>query len=146
MASRPQPQDTIRSTAYQAPIPPVEDAQPRQEPRYLKTEPMPGRPPFGGGFGPGFGARPSSAGRPVVLPRKSLLLAGALGLLLGPIGLLYSTFFGAFVMTGVFFWGLLFSGGQLAPALLGLSAVWGVWGAHRTNERRRAVEAFLSQA
>ncbi|MDO5710302.1 MAG: hypothetical protein Q4P32_00990 [Micrococcales bacterium] len=139
-------QDAVRSAAYQAPIPPFEDtAQQSHEPRYVKAEPLPPRTPFGPG-GPRFGGDHGyfSSGQPVTLPRKSLLLAGLLGGLLGPLGMLYSTFFGAFVMTGVFFWGVLFTGGQVAPILLLWSALWSVWAAHRKNERRRAMELYLS--
>lgn len=90
-------------------------------------------------------AAPAAASIPTVrLPRKSLLLAGLLGLTLGPIGMVYSTLFGAFVMMGVVFWGALLTGFNAMPALLLWCALWSVWGAHRTNERRRAMETFLS--
>lgn len=126
-------QDVIRGTVtssstngpqgtYQAPIPPVAE----------RVAP------------PSATSSSSASAAPLRLPRKSLLLAGLLGLVLGPLGMIYSTLFGAFVMMGVVFWGAILTGFQALPGLLLWCALWSVWGAHRTNERRRAMEAYLS--
>lgn len=138
--------------AYSAPIPPYEpsdgpsDTSARSSgPRYVRSEPLP---PRSGGLGAGaggplfFAARP---GTPVHLPRTSLLLAVVLAGLLGPLGMLYSTIFGAFVMTAVFFW-TLFLAGHLLPIVWIWGLVWALWAAHRKNERRRMMEAYLSQS
>lgn len=136
---------------YSAPIPPFQDA-PRQhdEPRYLRTEPMPPRSPFAGMPFPGMrpdgraGTQATQPGMPLVLPRKSLLLATALAAFLGPLGMLYSTFLGAFVMMGVWFWTLLLFGGAF-PFAWAWGVVWALWAAHRKNERRRQMENYLSR-
>lgn len=80
----------------------------------------------------------------VYLGRKSVLLAGLLGLLLGPIGMLYSTFFGALV-TG--FVTILLAVVTLGHATLfpfPACALWAMWAAFRRNERARAMEHYLA--
>lgn len=137
---------------YLAPIPPFDDkGRQRDEPRHLHTEPMPPRSPF---VGMSFastqpGGRPHlhpgrQPGVPLVLPRKSLLLASALAALLGPLGMLYSTFLGAFVMMGLWFWTLLLFGGAF-PVVWAWGIVWALWAAHRKNERRGRMETYLRQ-
>lgn len=139
---------------YAAPIPPFGDAdespQQSSEPRYLRTEPLPPRQGFPGMSFPGMqpgagGARPGlQPGMPLVLPRKSLLLAVALAAFLGPLGMLYSTFLGAFVMMGVWFWTLLLFSGAF-PFVWAWGVVWALWAAHRKNDRRRKMEAYIGQ-
>ncbi len=158
--------------SYSAPIPPYQpptdatggasasgsSGSSGSQPRYLRTEPMPSPgadrrsgfgpgvgPAFGPGFGPGFGAGVAATpGVPLVLPRKSPLLAIALAALLGPLGMLYSTFLGAFVMTGVWFWTLFLFQGAI-PFVWVWGMAWALWGASRTNERRRQVEAYVGR-
>ncbi|GAB97319.1 hypothetical protein BJY21_002791 [Kineosphaera limosa] len=146
---------------YSAPIPPVEGqvrdetrADREGQPRYIKSEPMPPRNPFeqmmGGRQAPGGqpgmppGLFAMQTGQPVSLGRKSLLLATVLAGVLGPLGMLYSTFLGAFVMTGVWFW-TLFLAQPAVPFVWIWGMVWALWAAHRKNERRRMVEAHLAQ-
>ena len=152
------PQDTIRGTAYTSPIPPLEDPPAPAAaggPRYVRTEPIPssahhaaGRASgngcygFGGQVGlglpfPGLVVTRTLGGR---RPRKSLVLAAVLSLLLGPLGMVYSTFFGAFVMVGVLFWSTLFTGGDALTALWPLCALWAVWAAHCRNRFVRRLE------
>ena len=50
---------------------------------------------------------------------------------------------GAFVMMGVWFWTLLLFQGAF-PFVWGWGLVWALWAAHRKNERRRAMEAYVS--
>ena len=147
---------------------PRDEGGPRSQPRYVRAEPMPPRSAFPGfpGFSgfpgaPGHQGNSGSAGNPanpgmppfftatnaqgqVVLPRKSLLLAVVLAGVLGPLGMLYSTFLGAFVLTGVWFWTvLLFQG--FAPFAWVWGMAWALWAAHRKNERRRMMETYMSQ-
>ncbi len=143
---------------YTAPIPPLADSRTipgsathgessggpsdsQSAPRYLRAEPMPPQSPFGAFGFPG----PGRPGQPVRLPRKSLVLAGLLGAALGPLGMLYSTFFGAFIMMGVCFWVVFFAGLSAVPGLMLWCALWALWSAHRKNERRRMMETYLSQ-
>ena len=147
---------------------PGDEGATRSEPRYVRAEPMPPRSTFSGfpgfpgapgrqgGFGttgnPGNVRNPgmppiftaTNAQGQVVLPRKSLLLAVVLAGVLGPLGMLYSTFLGAFVLTGVWFWTvLLFQG--FAPFAWVWGMAWALWAAHRKNERRRMMETYMSQ-
>lgn len=147
------PQDTTPS--YRAPIPPVgeHDAsdQQRSEPRYLKSEPLPNSPfsqfgGFGGAstrapYGAQYGA-PLGAG--LRLPRKSLPMAGVLALLLGPLGMVYSTIFGAFIMTGVIFWTAIFTAFQAVPFVWLFGVFWAVSAAHRRNRMIELVEQRLA--
>lgn len=153
---------------------PHDESGPRSEPRYVRAEPMPPRSAFPGfpGFSgfpgaPGHQGNSGSTGNPgnpgspghpgmppiftatnaqgqVVLPRKSLLLAVLLAGVLGPLGMLYSTFLGAFVLTGVWFWTVLLIQG-FAPFAWVWGMAWALWAAHRKNERRRMMETYMSQ-
>lgn len=137
---------------HSAPIPPYQGARDQagstSEPRYLKTEPLPPRSPFEQMMGAHPGMRgpgiTGPGGMPVTLPRKSLLLATVLAALLGPLGMLYSTILGAFVMTGVWFWTLFLATGMV-PVVWIWGMLWALWAAHRKNERRRMVEAHFAQ-
>ncbi len=150
--SNPSSNPVSSTGAYAAPIPPyatydhpTDAPAGSSQPRYLHSEPLPPRSGAFGAAGGGqlfFGPRP---GAPVHLPRKSLLLAVVLAGLLGPLGMLYSTLFGAFVMTGVYFW-TFFLAGHLLPFVWIWGLVWALWAAHRKNERRRMMEAYLSQS
>lgn len=148
---------------YSAPIPPYEDKRASDGPRYLPTEPMPGSAtgsrqgsPFGSAF-PGMsfpgmqtgnpGVRPGARlgaqpGMPVVLPRKSPLLAAALAALLGPMGMIYATFLGAFVMMGVWFWTLLLFSDAF-PFVWAWGVGWALLAAHRKNQQRARMETYL---
>lgn len=145
-------QDQPDNRDYSAPIPPLDDTRRRRdEPRHLHTEPLPPRSPFAGMAFPGMwpGGRPGMqpgmrTGVPLILPRKSLLLASVLAALLGPLGMLYSTFLGAFVMMGVWFWTLLLFGGAFPFAWV-WGILWALWAAHRKNERRGRMETYLRQ-
>lgn len=123
------PQDVIRGE--------VHESQDDTSSRYVRSEPMgPSRPgPGGNPFG-AFGG-----GRPLRLPRTSLPTAGLLALVLGPLGMFYSTIFGAFVMAGVVFWTVVFAGleGLPVPWIIGIA--WAVWAAHRRNRRIALLEA-----
>ncbi len=123
------PQDTVRGQAG-----PTRGG----SPRYLRSEPLDGTRTSGAGTPGGlpfFAAAPQAggAGLPFRLPRKSVALAGGLALLLGPLGMIYGTFFGALVMAGVVFWSALLSGADAAFAMWVFGALWSMWAAHRRN-------------
>lgn len=76
-----------------------------------------------------------------VAPRKSLLLSGLLTLVLGPLGMLYTTIFGFLVMAVVFTIVGILTLGQGLPVVWPLCILWGVWSGHRYNERQRRIHA-----
>lgn len=159
---RPHDHDDVQDTIHPrvSPIPPYE-GRPTEStgPRYVQAEPIPGtggdpsrtpwsgwpagvRPgamPGRGGVHPDVGAVPLFA--PVLLRRKSVLLAGVLGLFFGPLGLLYSSFVGAFLLAGPALLVALIAGGDAMGGIMLMCALWGMWAAHRRNERVRFLEA-----
>lgn len=67
--------------------------------------------------------------------RKSTILALILCLFFGPIGMLYSTIPGALIMAVLYVViGILTLGWGLA-VLHPVAIIWGVWAAHRANQR-----------
>lgn len=80
----------------------------------------------------------------VYFGRKSVLLAGLLGLLLGPIGMLYSTFFGAIVTGFVTILLAVVTLGQATLFPFPVCALWAMWAAFRRNERARAMERYFA--
>ncbi len=82
--------------------------------------------PDGAPFGP-------AAGPPLVLfGRKSVLLAGLLGLL-GPIGMIYATFIGSLGMAFLLFVSLLAGGSEAVATLWILCPLWAMLAAYRRN-------------
>ncbi|WP_168582514.1 hypothetical protein [Gephyromycinifex aptenodytis] len=72
-------------------------------------------------------------------PRKSLLLSALLTLLVGPLGMLYTTFLGFLVMSVLFTVVGVLTLGHGLPVIWPL---WGVWAGHRYNERQRSLYAL----
>lgn len=94
---------------------------------------------------PPYVARTSAQTPPVLVPQRSVLLAGVLAFVFGPLGMLYSTIFGAFV-TGFFaLVGLIAGAGLGAVAAWPLCAIWAMWAAHRKNERAKALAAIFGR-
>lgn len=102
----------------------------------------PGRPSGTPGLGPGFGSRLGADPRPRFVRQKSLLLAALLAFVFPPIGMLYSTVFGTFVMILVGLVVAIVTAGQGLAALWPVCVVWAVWAAHRKNQRRLAWAAM----
>ncbi|WP_052466462.1 hypothetical protein [Mobilicoccus massiliensis] len=74
-------------------------------------------------------------------PRKSLLLSAILTFFLGPLGMIYTTFLGTIVMTGLTLVVAVLTLGHGLPVVWPLCMIWGVWAGHRTNERHRRILA-----
>lgn len=70
--------------------------------------------------------------------RKSLILSGLLTLILGPLGMFYTTVIGAIVMTIVSIPLLIITLGAAWGGIVPISMIWGIWAGHRYNERQRA--------
>lgn len=101
----------------------------------------------GGGSGTGlftvgpFGVRAyglGPQGAPRFVRQKSLFLAALLAFAFPPLGMLYATFFGTFVMIVASIPVAIVTGGQGLAALWPVCVVWAVWAAHRKNQRRLA--------
>ena len=132
------PQDTVRGEAR------TSDG---AGARYVRSEPL--GPAAGGPTIPGMRGTPSMSGTPLTglplgvrIPRKSIALAGLLALILGPLGMVYGTFLGAFVMAGAMFWTAILHPAGL-PVLWLLGVAWAMWAAHRRNRRVALFEARL---
>ena len=113
------PQDRPR---YRAPIPPLDDRR--------RDQPWPAR---------GGACRPRGH-RPLTSPRKSLLLSFVLTFFFGPLGMVYSTIGGALVMGVLVLLVALTTAGAGTGALWPVCIAWGMWSAHRRNERHRRLE------
>ncbi|WP_446745176.1 hypothetical protein [Silvibacterium acidisoli] len=76
----------------------------------------------------------------IVAPTKSILLSLVLTFFFGPLGMLYSTIWGAIVMAVLSIPAFIITLGHAAFLIWPVSMVWGAWAAHRYNERllRRA--------
>lgn len=135
------PQDTVRGEAR------TSDG---SHARYVRSEPLgpdAGGPTVGGV--PGMPGMPSTAGTPMGgfplglrIPRKSVALAGLLALVLGPLGMVYATFLGAFVMAGTVFWTAILHPAGL-PVVWLLGVAWAMWAAYRRNQRVALFEARM---
>ncbi len=66
--------------------------------------------------------------------RKSTILALILTIILGPIGMLYSTIFGAIVMAVLYIVLGILTLGWAIVVLHPIAIIWGVWAAHRQNQ------------
>ena len=76
--------------------------------------------------------------------RKSVFLAGVFGLLLGPIGMLYATFFGAFVMGFVTMVLTIVTLGHASLFAFPVCAAWAMSSAYRKNQRVAMVEEHFA--
>ncbi len=74
-------------------------------------------------------------------PRKSLLVSLLLTFFLGPLGMFYTTIFGALVMSGVTTVVAIVTLFQGLPIVWPLCMIWGAWAGHRKNERQRRIYA-----
>lgn len=108
-----------------------------------------GRVSFGGPiFAPGSpygpGSAPLTAGQgAAAIPRKSLVLAGALAALLPPLGVFYGTILGAMALIVLILPVGLIAGTDGLVFLWLLGIFWAVYGAHATNRRRREFARHL---
>jgi len=73
---------------------------------------------------------------PVIVARtKSVALSLVLTFFLGPLGMLYSTIFGAMVMIAASIPLFILTLGHAGFLIWPVSMIWGAWAAHRYNQR-----------
>jgi hypothetical protein len=74
--------------------------------------------------------------QPVIVARtKSVALSLVLTFFLGPLGMLYSTIFGALVMIALSIPAFIITLGHAGFIIWPVSMIWGAWATHRYNQR-----------